>query len=145
MQFSIKNSMRNTSVKLFCLNLDQWFRRCCLKDFLSRSLEVLLFSGANNLCNFIRGHYREHSCEIILNLDQYFRRSCRLKKKVYVNKQQTHNGHTPITIAHLSRRHTIGITHVFLCINICLVLRKLFEHEAKRPSIQTSPEGPGKC
>ena len=57
MQFSVKNSMRNNSVKLFCLNLDQWFRRCRLKDFLSRSLEVLLFSGANNLRNFIRGHY----------------------------------------------------------------------------------------
>ena len=37
------------------------------------------------------------------------------------------------------------ITHVFLCINSCGVLRKLFEHEVDRPSIQTSPEGPGKC
>ena len=39
----------------------------------------------------------------------------------------------------------IGITHAFSCINICRVPRKLFEHEADRPSIQTSPEGPGKC
>ena len=39
----------------------------------------------------------------------------------------------------------IGITHVFSCINICWVPRKLFEHEAVRPSVQTSPEGPGKC
>ena len=30
----------------------------------------------------------------------------------------------------------IGITHVFSCINICWVLRKLFEHEAVRPSVQ---------
>ena len=40
---------------------------------------------------------------------------------------------------------SIGITHVFSCINICQVQRKLFEHEADRPSTQTSPEGPGKC
>ena len=41
--------------------------------------------------------------------------------------------------------NTIGITHVFSCINICRVPRMLFEHEADRPSIQTSSEGPGKC
>ena len=41
--------------------------------------------------------------------------------------------------------NTIGITHVFSCINICRVLRMLFEHEAVRPSVQTSSEGPGKC
>ena len=40
---------------------------------------------------------------------------------------------------------TLGITHVFSCINICRVPRKLFEHEAVRPSVQTSSEGPGKC
>ena len=40
---------------------------------------------------------------------------------------------------------TIGITHVFSCINICRVPRKLFEHEAFRPSFQTLSEGPGKC
>ena len=39
----------------------------------------------------------------------------------------------------------MGITHVFSCINICGVPRKLFEHEAIRPSVQTSSEGPGKC
>ena len=33
--------------------------------------------------------------------------------------------------------------HMF--INICLVPRKLFVHEADRPSVQTSPEGFGKC
>ena len=42
-------------------------------------------------------------------------------------------------------RYTIGITHVFSCINICGVQRKVFEHKADRPSAQTSPEGPGKC
>ena len=31
----------------------------------------------------------------------------------------------------------IGITHVFSCINICRVPRKLFEYEVVRPSVQT--------
>ena len=34
------------------LNLDLWYGRCCLKDFLSGALAALLFSGANHLCNF---------------------------------------------------------------------------------------------
>ena len=38
----------------------------------------------------------------------------------------------------------IGITHVFSCINICRVHRKLFEHEGVRLSVQTSTEGPCK-
>ena len=38
----------------------------------------------------------------------------------------------------------IGIIHVFSCINICRVPRKLFEHEAARPTVQTSSKGPGK-
>ena len=36
----------------------------------------------------------------------------------------------------------IGITHVFLCINICRVPRMLFEHEADRPSVQHHPKDP---
>ena len=36
----------------------------------------------------------------------------------------------------------IGITHVFSCVNICRVPRMLFEHEADRPSVQTSSEDP---
>ena len=32
-----------------------------------------------HLCNFGRGHYERHFCEIILNLDRWFRRKCRLK------------------------------------------------------------------
>ena len=28
------------------LNLDQWLRRSCLKDFLSRALAVFVFNGA---------------------------------------------------------------------------------------------------
>ena len=30
----------------------------------------------NHLCNFGRGHYEEHFCEVILNLDQWFRKKC---------------------------------------------------------------------
>ena len=41
--------------------------------------------------------------------------------------------------------YNIEITHVFSCINICRVPRKLFEHETVRQSVQTSSEGPGKC
>ena len=41
-------------------------------------------------------------------------------------------------------KNTIGIIRVFSCINICRVPRKLFEHEAARPNVQTSTEGPGK-
>ena len=39
----------------FCeiiLNFGQWFRRCRLKDFLSRALPALLFSGAEPLMQF---------------------------------------------------------------------------------------------
>ena len=43
------------------------------------------------------------------------------------------------------RLYNIGITHGFSSINICRVPRKLFEHEAVRPSVQISSEGPGKC
>ena len=50
----------------------------------------LLFSRAapeqiEPLCNFGRGHYGEHSCEIILNLDQWFRRRCHLKKSLQMD------------------------------------------------------------
>ena len=55
--------------------------------------------------HFGRGHYGEHSCEIILNLDQWFRRRCRLKKKFM------HDGRWPITLAHLVG----GITKIKIC------------------------------
>ena len=41
-----KNSEKNI------LNLDQWFRRCHLKDFSSGTVEVLLFSGAEPFVQF---------------------------------------------------------------------------------------------
>ena len=36
----------------------------------------------------------------------------------------------------------IGIIYVFSCIYICRVPRKLFEHEAARPNVKTTSEGP---
>ena len=39
----------------------------------------LCSAGQNNLCNFGRGRYEEHFCDITLNLDQWFRRRCCLK------------------------------------------------------------------
>ena len=39
--------------------------------------------------------------------------------------------------AQLQNSVDIGITHVFSCINICWVLRKLFEHEAVNAMKQT--------
>ena len=54
--------MRNNSI---ILNLGQWFKRCCLKDFLSGALVTLLFGGVETLMQFIkRGHHGEHSCEV---------------------------------------------------------------------------------
>ena len=69
------------------LNLDQRFRRCCLKDFLSRALAALMFSGAKPFMQFGRGHYGEQSHENILNLDQWFQRRCLLKKKFTHDRQ----------------------------------------------------------
>ena len=46
----------------FILNLDLWFRRFHLKDFISGPLEALVFSGAEPFMQFGGGHYGEHSC-----------------------------------------------------------------------------------
>ena len=70
--------------KQFCeiiLNLDQWFRRCCLKDFLSRALAASMFGGLETFTLFFLGHYGEHSCVIDLNLGQCLRR-CRFEKSL---------------------------------------------------------------
>ena len=39
---------------------------------------------------------------------------------------------------------TIGIEHVYPCINICRVTMMLFNDEADRPSVLTSSEGTSK-
>ena len=49
------NFGRGYQEEQFCeiiLNLDQWFRRCHLKDFLSGALAALLFSGAEPIVQF---------------------------------------------------------------------------------------------
>ena len=35
------------------MNLDQWFRRCNLKDFLSRALAALMLCGAEPFMQFL--------------------------------------------------------------------------------------------
>ena len=71
-QNHLDNFGRGHNEEHFCeiiLNLDQWFKRCHLKIFLSRA-------ERNILGNFGRGYYEEHYyfCELILNSDQWFRR-----------------------------------------------------------------------
>ena len=49
------NFGRGHHVKQFCeiiLNLDQWFRRCRLYDFLSGALVALVFSGVESFMQF---------------------------------------------------------------------------------------------
>ena len=53
--------------------------------------------------------------------------------------------HGVILLPDATSYDNIGITHAFSCVNICRVPRKLFEHEAVRPSVQTTSEGPSKC
>ena len=43
---------------------------------------------------------------------------------------------TPLGILYRPPVKSIGITHVFSCINLCRVSRMLFEHEADRLSVQ---------
>ena len=53
------NFGRGYHEKQFCeliMNLDQWFRRCCLKCFLSGALVARLFSGAEPFMQFKTNH-----------------------------------------------------------------------------------------
>ena len=78
------NIGREYYVKQFCeiiLNLGQWFRRCCLQDFLSGALVALLIGGAEPFMQFWKRASWGTSCEVIWNLDQWFTWRCRLKKK----------------------------------------------------------------
>ena len=68
------------------LNLAQWFRRCHLKDFLSRALVALMFVRAEPFAQFGRMHYVEHFCEFILNFNQWFK-SCCLKQIIMDNRR----------------------------------------------------------
>ena len=46
------------------------------------------YHGEQYSIYFGRGHYEEHSCEIILK-DQWFRRRCRLKKSLRTTDGRT--------------------------------------------------------
>ena len=62
------NFCRRYHEEQFCeiiLNLGQWFRRCCLKDFLSGAMAASCSVERNHLCNFEREHHGEHSSEFI--------------------------------------------------------------------------------
>ena len=62
------------------LNLDHWFRRCCLKDISYLELwRPPFLEEWNHLCNFGRRHHEEQFCRIILNLDHWFRRRSLIK------------------------------------------------------------------
>ena len=67
----VEGITRNNSVKLF--EFGPVVQEISFKDFKSRAIHTI----------FGRGHYGEHSCEIILNLDKWFRSRCYLKGKVY--------------------------------------------------------------
>ena len=43
----------------------------------------------NILCNFGRGHYNEHSCEIISNLDPEIKDEMLFKEKVHAQRTKT--------------------------------------------------------
>ena len=49
-----KTDHKSLSLRIFCFFL---------------YLAAILFIQVKRLCNFGRGHYEEHFCEIILNLD----------------------------------------------------------------------------
>ena len=77
------------------LNLDQWFRSR-LKEFLSRALVALMFSGAEPFFAILVEGIKGNTCKImILNLDQWFMRRCRLKKK-FMHDGQTKNDHNSL-------------------------------------------------
>ena len=65
----VEGITRNNSVKLF--EFGPVVQEISFKDFKSRAIHTI----------FGRGHYGEHSCEIILNLDMWFRSRCYLKEK----------------------------------------------------------------
>ena len=54
----------------------------------------------NHLCNFGRGYYGKHSCEIILNLNRWFREEMSFKKR-FTDDGRTDDGRRPITISHI--------------------------------------------
>ena len=75
----------------FCeiiLNLDYCFRRLVVSKISYLELSRLsCLAVYDHLCKFGRGHYGEHSYEILLKLDLWFRSRCCLKKKFTVHRR----------------------------------------------------------
>ena len=67
------------------------------------------------------------------------------RKPDFVSMQEINEGANQPVQSDRPLDRTLGITHVFSCINICLVQRKVFEHDADTPSARRSPKGSGKC
>ena len=67
------------------------------------------------------------------------------RKPDFVSMQELNKGANQRVQSDRPLDRTKGITHVFSCINICWVRRKVFEHETDTLSAQTSPKGPSKC
>ena len=66
-------------MKHFCeiiLNLNQWFRSCCLKTFLIKSSGGPFVRQSRIIRAFLVEGIMRNNCEIILNLDQWFRSCC---------------------------------------------------------------------
>ena len=72
--YSLCNFSRRHYEEYFCeiiLNLGQWLRsrrRCHLKIFLFLTLVAILFRRMKSFVENGRGHYGQHSCEIISDL-----------------------------------------------------------------------------
>ena len=52
----------------FCdiiLNLDKWFKRCHLKDFLPRALAALMLGGPEQFCNHVQLLYLKLGEDIV--------------------------------------------------------------------------------
>ena len=92
-QNNLCNFGRGHHKKHFCeviSNLDHWFRRCCLKDFLSEALAALVFSGAKPF----RGHYGKHSCEVIFKFGPVVQEMS-FKETVYGRRTKTDHNSSP--------------------------------------------------
>ena len=74
----LEGIMRNNSVKLFWISVSGSGADVALKTSYLELWQPSCLVEQNLLCNFERGHHREHSCEDMWNFDQCFRR-CRLQ------------------------------------------------------------------
>ena len=61
-----------------------------------------MFSGAEPFMQFGKGHYGEHSCEIIFNLDQWFRRRCLRKTFTDDRRMQDRSQKLTLSLAQVS-------------------------------------------